>query len=471
MTVNLIQYNAASTRIVRGKQPSDLPTSLSFVPRGATVSPVSTNLTNFSDVATAVREAPSFNNTLIDVSAPGAATPLTISAVNQQVGNPQLTWNSSGVMNQPLTILASDGSTGSSSFNFGILLTDRGESYSPNQNFFSITLGLAFIRPVTMQPGSLAKYMDDQVATRFAGKTYNDTNRLRWSSNNYSGTALSAVRNPNNVAVDIDMSWMSASSVRTGVGSAYSPCSLISPRHAVKANHYNPVPTRIAWIGRDGNPYYANVVSSSSLTGALNDCQLLYLDAAVSTQVTCVSILPSNYLTYIPYLGHKEYRRAGPGSAADIPPVVRVFTRLIQNNGINYEASIGNFSERISWTPLMPDDQQASGTNVDTGIYANSSGYAGNPTSKSAGDGSGAITTNGTQWCDYAIPGDSGSQIFTVINGTPVLLTEYYGPGNGPKYSGNAAQLNTEMRALASAAGDNTQYSVNEVSLSGFNTY
>jgi len=456
--VSLVIYTPESTKVVQGPQPSEMPTSISVSQRSISGAAEFLDTNNILDIATAVRYISSYNNgTVPDVSVSGAARPLVLSSsVAALTFNPT---TGAGTVSLPV---AAEGQPVAAN----ITLVDRGQTYKP----LGVVKrgGNTYIRPVTTTVGSLAEHINNQVASRIYGQAYTDGNRLLFSSCNYSTSALVAVRNPNNPIADIDISWMSVSQVRSGkTDGPYSPTALISPRHVLQCDHYPPVPSRIAFLGRDGNSYYANVVSSISLTDTIDDLRLCYLDAPVSEQVTRIAILPADYKSYIPFIYNTEFKRVG---ALSVHPV-RVFCRLLQNSGVNYEAPLVDTRHRIGWTSLLPTNNAETGrTYFGDIVYLNSTNYN-IDSGRNAGDGTGFQETQAINWCDWAFPGDSGGHIFTVINGVTVMLSHYWTVSWGSNPSGKATYLNTKMREMAVAQGDSFQYTMNEVDLSSFPTF
>ncbi len=456
--VSLVIHTPESTKVVQGPPPSEMPTSISVSQRSISGAAEFVDTNNILDIATAVRSISSYNfGTVPDVSVSGAAGPLALSSsVAALTFNPT---TGAGTVSLPVA------ATGSP-MTANITLVDRGQTYKP----LGVVQrgGNTYIRAVTTQVGSLAEHMNNQVATRIDGKPYTDGYRLLFSSCNYSTSALAAVRNPNNPIADIDISWMSVSQVRSGkTDGPYSPTALISPRHVLQCDHYGPVPSRIAFLGRDGNPYYVNVVSNISLTSTIADMRLCYLDAPVNAQVTRVAILPANYKSYLPFIADNRFKRVG---ALSVHPV-RVFCRLLQNSGINYEAPIADTRHRIGWTSLMTTNNVTTGvTKFGDMTYLNSTNYD-IESGINAGDGTGFQATQAINWCDWPSPGDSGSHLFTTINGVTVLLSHYWHTFDGSGFGGMATYLNTKMREIAAAQGDSFQYTMNEVNLSSFPTF
>jgi hypothetical protein len=436
----LIQWVNGATRVVRGKQAADMPTVLSVAQRSISGAAAAVDLTNIDDVATAVQQASSYSGSVPDVTATGAVLPLALTASPAGA-----TWNTTtGACNTPSVPVSEP--------NLAITLRDRDDNYILSGTYSRT--GQIYIRPQTMQSGSLGAHMDGRVAALMDGQTYNDSKRTVWSSNNYSTSAWSGTRNASNVLAGVNMTCMSAAQRFSGVDEDNYPWMLISPRHALAATHVISGRERAVWVGADGNPYYANVTSSSDLGGTLTDLTLLYLSADISSQVTPVSILPANYLTYLPFITRTDFRRAGVASI----PAIRVFMRLLKTTGADVE--------RYAWSGLG-SNVNGKTSRIEDLAYTNSANYDVD-TGRNLGLGALEQAAN---WPDFPTAGDSGSPVFTQVNGTTVLLFQLFTTTTGPELSGNASFLNTQMRALAAAQGDNFPYAMREVDLSGFNSY
>lgn len=74
-------------------------------------------------------------------------------------------------------------------------------------------------------------------------------------------------------------------------------------------------------------------------------------------------------------------------------------------------------------------------------------------------------------WAEMVTGGDSGGAVMMLVNGDLVLLTTFWTAGGGVGIEGHAATLETQMRSLAAAQGDNYQYTFSRADLSSFTSY
>jgi uncharacterized delta-60 repeat protein/uncharacterized repeat protein (TIGR02059 family) len=172
---------------------------------------------------------------------------------------------------------------------------------------------------------------------------------------------------------------------------------LISPRHFLAASHWQPNPGEIlSFIDAEGNQVLRTVVAHQYLG---NDLTVGVLDADVPSTITYYPLIASSTLA-------AKTQTLEPG---DMDLTIVAFNqtpRLV----VRDVYSILNVYNQTSHFP-----------------------YTSGPFS---------------QFSQDTIGGDSGSPAFILIDGKPVLLTAYTGPGGGPAYGNYISQINSAMTAL-----------------------
>lgn len=327
--------------------------------------------------------------------------------------------------------------------------TVDGQTYGGEASISSTSQTIRQATSLTV--GSLAAHMEGKVASIMDPAAWNATTRAIWSSNNYNPASPVAVRNASNPLVAAGVN-LTAFSAMTQNGSAF-PVSLISPRHVVSASHtgFARVGARVVFVGSNGVLYSANVVRSQAVS-SVSDATVSYLDAAINAAVTPVSILPA-FSTKLPYVAG-NFRRF-----TNYQPTLRAFVRLVQRG----------LGERTAWMGLR---SFLSGTFFDN-QYA-TVGAASAFGQGEAAPPDGAVNQGDnwvpTSWLDYVAGGDSGGQVFTQVNSTTVLLSQFWTRFVGGLMSGNKTALDAAMNATKDG-GDLTVYAMNEVSLAGFTTF
>jgi hypothetical protein len=242
--------------------------------------------------------------------------------------------------------------------------------------------------------------VDDRIAV--AGKT-----KPIYSTQNHATATY--VRSASCWASDIDLTCISP---WNSCGANTRAGTLISPRHAVWANHYNiPNGSTIRFVDADDNVVTRTVVDSQQI--GVYDIRIGVLDADV-TGCSFAKILPADWADYLPYNGE------------GIPALV-----LDQEE----KALVTDIAEIVS-----------------TNHWANFQ-----------------VPTDATrlQFYEPIISGDSGNPAFLVIGGELVLLSvwTYGGAGSGKSIVAYASEIAAAMTALGGG------YSPTEINLSGFNDY
>jgi len=250
-------------------------------------------------------------------------------------------------------------------------------------------------------PGTLAKHMTDQIDSRLAGKS--PSQRRIFSVANT--TTWTFQRDPNCWAADIDLTPLCV----TGNGGT-----LITASHVVFAEHYKlPVGATVRWVTAD-NITVARTIAASIDIGSFSDITIARLDSPV--ELSPAKLMPADFADYLPNVPFGW----PPGQ---VPHAV----------------------------PVINSDQEKK-ANVNEWFYASSS----------IGLYSGVLPMQRTAWYELPISGDSGSGVFSVVNGELVLLTSFTGPSGGPNYAHWLDEINA-------ALGDDGELSFCD--LSGFPKY
>lgn len=293
--------------------------------------------------------------------------------------------------------------------------------------------------PLEFAPGSLNRYVRDMMAAYTAGKTFSDdTTRV------YDGLAL----NPKRIAQDVDVSWIE---FYHGNGDIQGPCSLVSPRHALCATHFNVSAQWGVWSEahqdvtstfrrQDGTLQTVRVIGKADLG---DDLTVLYFDAPITGCDFAKLARTSDIIRKCPYLASRP-----DGRRYSIPVFLATKNphparNLIAGRRFSIHRIGGiNFGVGLSGTT---DYERALPEYIwEIGYYQN----------------------------------DSGSPIFFPLvepgstKTTVVLLSSLYAVG-GPAYGSNIPLINATMNTLAANAGDPLAgaYAVQVADLSAFTNY
>ena len=243
-----------------------------------------------------------------------------------------------------------------------------------------------------------------------------------------------AEANPDRVAQEIDMSWMS---IRATDGH-YFPCNLISERHAILAKHTGlSVGRRYVFRDKSNTLQYPNVESVRDLG---DDIALLYFDRPV-TNCANVKFLGAP-LEHIP-------STTGETTYYKVPALIALYN---------------------SFTATFPTGRKLMTAAVrgfdQTTIYVGKPGFSELDAFHPPGD---PYTSTGMR------PGDSGSPAFFPIveNGgtevTSVIVTALYTAYTGPNYSAFIPQIESAMNEMKNVSDTNV-YSVQLADVSQFVT-
>lgn len=246
--------------------------------------------------------------------------------------------------------------------------------------------------------GSLARHCTDAVDSRIAGKSAATAKSI------HNGTTYNALR----WTADIDLACLTREIPRG---------TLVSPRHIVGAEHYQPGAS-VTFLAADGT-IVARTVTSRQNVGLANavdnyatDVVVCLLDSDVPASIGFAKVLPSAYADHL------------PGITNGIPGLC-----LDQDE----QALVGDLfalsATRATFRP--PTDAQR------------------------------------LAFYEPKISGDSGNPALLLINGEPVIVTTWTfgGAGSGPNYAAIAAQINAAMTTLGGG------YQLTEANLTGFAVY
>lgn len=189
----------------------------------------------------------------------------------------------------------------------GTATVDLVHSYGRQRLSFSVVREVStppnqFVSWVT---GSLAKYCHDNIDTRIAGKTANDSTLKFWST--YNNTTKTYVWNTNMWAADYDWTGVSPWTTRGGsnVDSNTVHGVAVTRRHVMGVAHLAAfVGNQIIFVKPDGTNVTRTITARINMTiGAAGydaDMNLCLLDSDLPTDIKVYKILPSDYLTKLP---------------------------------------------------------------------------------------------------------------------------------------------------------------------------
>lgn len=281
------------------------------------------------------------------------------------------------------------------------------------------------------RPGSVGEHVTAAVNALISGLTASDSTQKRWSVYSKNLDAPNVTQNPGLFSGSLDLSPISI--MRSSRSDDVFPGLLVTDRHILGAWHVFPgVGEKIVWKAPDGTYKSATVLSRYQFPSAQHaDTGIGYLSEPI-TGITPFKFLPADVSEYIGSAG-------AANSSADVynygsmPCLYKGMHR--KNGSWQSQMTIGYL---VVLGGVISDY-------VQTGPYVD--------------------------WMAPVIGGDSGSPIMIPINGELVLLSTFYTAGGGVPYNQFASEINTKMRELAAAQGDNTAYALTHVSLAGFTKY
>lgn len=271
---------------------------------------------------------------------------------------------------------------------------------------FSAFGGETTVQSTERATGSLGKECDDSVDTRIVGLTASDTTKKVHDNSQYNSSCWAA---------DIDLTCVSR----------HKPtATLITPRHAICAEHYK-TGNSITFIGSDNSIVTRTVIGrknvgpSNASDGYATDLHIMTLNADIPETLQFAKVLPSNILDYLPTIRTKH---------------VACLTfdqekKALITDLYNLTTTRASF--------IVPIDAQRN------------------------------------NFYEAKISGDSGSPAFLLIDGEPVLVTTWTfgGAGSGPAIHALHTSINTAISASDTNAGVSTGYTVTAKDVSAFTSY
>lgn len=282
------------------------------------------------------------------------------------------------------------------------------------------------------RPGSVGEHVTAAVNALISGLTASDSTQKRWSVYSKNLDAPNVTQNPDLFSGSLDLSPISI--MRSSRSDDVFPGLLVTDRHILGAWHVFPgVGEKIVWKAQDGTYKSATVLSRYQFPSSQHaDTGIGYLSEPI-TGITPFKFLPVDVSEHI---GSAAVSLSGGVDAYNFGSMPCLYKGMHRKNGswqsqlsIGYLVGLGGVISQY----------------VTTGPYAD--------------------------WSAPVTGGDSGSPIMILINGELVLLATFYTAGGGVPYNQFASEINTKMRELAAAQGDNTQYALTHVSLAGFTKY
>lgn len=292
----------------------------------------------------------------------------------------------------------------------------------------------------------------------YAGKPATDATLKRWTALTPGLTAATTTgtRNASWVLAGVDMSWQSVCQSDGATSWEVFGCALLTPRHVLCANHTG-LPSRIIFQRPDGTFTEALTVSNlqvpSTVQGAakpgMTDSKIYYLDRAV-TGITPVLVLPP-LAPYTPSL----YPSA-------IQPVA-------DSNFLTcIEILINGFGPYSAGRKAVAACARRLGATVDAIEYFAAPAMALGPLLNEQ------LDPLLSAYSVMRTGGDSSSMVLCPVVQQGVLraalLSCVFG-GADPCLPDMHAQMQTVMRSLAAAQGDNFPYTLSVADLSAFTQF
>lgn len=328
----------------------------------------------------------------------------------------------------------------------------------------------------------MSNYLSNLTPSQYVNQYF-----TKWSTFNLDPLNTNIVDNPDFIAKDLDLSWVSVYR-DDGTGRSINfPRHLISPRHVIMANHVQPgVGEKISFRTKAGAIQEVTVLQYSWIA---DDLGVAYLDADVvgiepvlfpSESLFCYNLFDEVAFAYTNSVNTKAANLPGIGyvSAYDELPVFALlinqipnaFTRTINGVPLNFSYSSPNPAAELQggWRHLSALSLLGLSKNITTAP----TGY---PSGASVSfDKPSRVYRNFS--CDI-YDGDSSSPVFapiTVGSETKCLLiTSLYSTSNGPNYSEHLLDIVDVMNKQAATHGDSRTYALNTVDLNslGYRRY
>lgn len=290
--------------------------------------------------------------------------------------------------------------------------------------------------------GTLATALTTSINNLIASVTPSTTTMNITATNDWS-TVMT--RNINLWAGSIDMTaFMISSGTYAQVFSegGQKSATVISPNHVVSANHHRPA--RGYWIANDGSIVYRDI--SSWVQIGTGDIAIGYVATAFPSTIKKISILPSNWKSYLPSVQNV-------GSVYGIPVAYA-------DSGNQSGDPATDYTRRLAIGSWYGTGQLAYGSLDEFQLQA--------PTNAKQ------LSFYSNQVAPYVLF-RSGSPVFAVLGTEPILLGCWHAASGqsyaiAPMLSDFITDINAAMLTLSTAGGTST-YTINTISLSGYPIY
>ena len=277
---------------------------------------------------------------------------------------------------------------------------------------------------LSYEVGSLSEHASNQMDALILGKIEGATTQEYWQSNNSNVNAPVATLNPDRFVSSIDLSALSA--MRTGQTQDKFPVSLISPNHAITTTHTTTaVGQKLVFMLADTS-FAIVTVDAVSVLG--DDLSIAYFSTPV-IGVTPFKVMATDWEMYAPTL--RDAITIG------IPRLPILSKRYNDPLGAD-----------VSWMAIAAIHR----------LYLQIVHKDAPP-----------VFGDTLAWYNEATGGDSGSPIFMVVNGEPILITHHTTVDQGTDFAARAIEINTAMNDLAGTAQGT--YALVHPDLTEFNTY
>lgn len=287
--------------------------------------------------------------------------------------------------------------------------------------------------------GSLAAHLTQNIATMLSGVTAGAATQHLWSSVTFGARAsdMAATPNPTRLGQSLDLSFISIG--RTGRTDTRFPCYLVSPRHALIANH--------TWNGTVGDWFKfrrpdgtitEGQVDSYSRINTTTDCCLLHFAADVSG-IAPAKLLPSVWASKLPTAKRNAFTLDDSAGCNSFLPAFIVTSNTSPGLSLTQHLQVIRV-DRLSADPAQSSNRAALGPETVYPAF-HSSPYG----------------------------GDSSSPvIFPIQQGatmTPVLVTGLHGAYTGPNFANSLPQIQAAMNTLGAG------HTLQTADLSAFTDY
>lgn len=287
--------------------------------------------------------------------------------------------------------------------------------------------------------GSVGEHVLAAIATMISGKTPGIGTQQFTPINNFDVAAPSVTRNASIFTGTLDLTSISVMRKDTSLTVLQAfPVTLISPRHVIAAAHILGGMGTVVWKASNGTYKTANIISIAS--DVTNDVGVGYLSAPI-VGIAPMKFLPANWANYLGSLLDFD-----TSTVQHLPCLSKTFH---MDDTDTYTSGVSVLEVQLLPVILPSSVSILSGPAIKGASY------------KSWTDG----VTLGVRG------GDSGGPIMLPINGSPVLLSNFYTAGGGPNLVGFSSWIESQMNSLAAVQADATVYSMLRADLSGFTAY